>query len=228
MTRYERRLYQNNAMYEIRKFSDRSEWLHGRSTGLGGSDAAAAIGRNPWKDNHRLWEEKTGRVDPEDISGKDVVIYGNDVEEPLRQIYKAKHWQDMDVHYMKNVTLQSRSDPVLRYSPDGLLVERSTGRKGILEIKTSRINRAMDREKWNERIPENYLIQVLHGMLVTGFEFADLFAELTYSADYAALREYRIERADYEDFLADLKSELLDFWKHVEEDTEPALLLPMF
>jgi hypothetical protein len=30
-------------------FPDRPQWLAGRSRGIGGSEAAAAIGRSPWK-----------------------------------------------------------------------------------------------------------------------------------------------------------------------------------
>ena len=37
------------------------EWLAFRNTGIGGSDAAAVLGENPWKTNVELWEEKTGK-----------------------------------------------------------------------------------------------------------------------------------------------------------------------
>jgi predicted phage-related endonuclease len=30
-------------------FPDRAQWLAGRRRGIGGSEAAAAIGRSPWK-----------------------------------------------------------------------------------------------------------------------------------------------------------------------------------
>ena len=40
----------------------RGDWLKQRSSRIGGSDAAAVLGKSPWKTNQRLWEEKTGRV----------------------------------------------------------------------------------------------------------------------------------------------------------------------
>ncbi|SOE81023.1 putative phage-type endonuclease [Caballeronia arationis] len=42
---------------------DRDEWLAVRRTGIGGSDAAAAVGLNPYKSQLELWMEKTGRDD---------------------------------------------------------------------------------------------------------------------------------------------------------------------
>ena len=40
---------------------NREEWLKERKKGIGGSDAATVLGKNPWKTNVELWEEKTGR-----------------------------------------------------------------------------------------------------------------------------------------------------------------------
>ena len=57
-------------------FNSREEWLQGRKNHIGGSDAAACVGLNPYKDNVQLWEEKVGLVLPEDISDKDYVQYG--------------------------------------------------------------------------------------------------------------------------------------------------------
>ena len=224
--RYSQYLYQQNDRYKVLQFGNRAEWLAGRIQGIGGSDAAAVVGQNPWKDNLTLWEEKTGRRQPEDISGKEAVIYGNEAEEPLRRLYKAKHRGEIEVNYMQNVTLQNREHPELLYSPDGLLVD-GQGRKGILEIKTTTILRSRDKEKWAEQIPPNYFIQVLHGLNVTGFDFVDVLAELTFRPDYSQIREYHIEREDQEEALRYLQEEILSFWEKVKTDQEPALLLPI-
>ena len=39
----------------------REEWLAVRKQGIGSSDAAAAVGLNPYKSQLELWLEKTGR-----------------------------------------------------------------------------------------------------------------------------------------------------------------------
>ncbi len=40
---------------------DRNQWLAVRKRGIGSSDAAAAVGLNPYKSQLELWMEKTGR-----------------------------------------------------------------------------------------------------------------------------------------------------------------------
>lgn len=39
----------------------REDWLAVRKQGIGSSDAAAAVGLNPYKSQLELWLEKTGR-----------------------------------------------------------------------------------------------------------------------------------------------------------------------
>ena len=39
----------------------REDWLAVRKKGIGSSDAAAAVGLNPYKSQLELWMEKTGR-----------------------------------------------------------------------------------------------------------------------------------------------------------------------
>ena len=46
----------------------------------------------------------------------------------------------------------------------------------MLEIKTTEIPRSMQREKWQDKIPDNYYIQILHQLLATGWEFAVLLS----------------------------------------------------
>ena len=41
--------------------SNHEEWLKNRKNGIGGSEIAAAIGKNPYMTNVELWELKTGR-----------------------------------------------------------------------------------------------------------------------------------------------------------------------
>ena len=55
--------------------SNRQEWLKARSGRIGGSDASAVIGLNPYLNNVDLWRIKTGQAEQEDISDKDYVRY---------------------------------------------------------------------------------------------------------------------------------------------------------
>lgn len=64
----------------------RDEWLEVRKHGIGSSDAAAALGLNPYKSQLELWMEKTGRdtdlpkPDPTDTTAP--VYWGTLLENP--------------------------------------------------------------------------------------------------------------------------------------------------
>ncbi|MFQ2833206.1 YqaJ viral recombinase family protein, partial [Aeromonas caviae] len=65
----------------------REQWLAIRKLGIGSSDAAVAVGLSPYKCPLSLWLEKTGRKEPEDISHKEAVLWGIELEPVLAQVY---------------------------------------------------------------------------------------------------------------------------------------------
>lgn len=165
-----------NDPFEVFDFKDEKDWLSGRMNGIGGSDASAVVGMNPYKSNINLFEEKTGRRIPEDISGKACVIYGKYAEGPIRELFKLDYPEYKVEHHEFRI-LRSIKHPFMQASLDGELTDQD-GRKGILEIKTTNILQSMQKEKWRDRVPDNYYIQVLHYLLVTGYEFIELCAHL--------------------------------------------------
>lgn len=231
--RYGRSLFRTNQVYTVHQFKTRDEWLKGRADlhGIGGSDASAAIGMNPWRTNTDLWQIKTGRKKAPDISDNERVHYGQEAEQYIRRLYQLKHEKDMEVQYIPDVILQNNEHPEMLYSPDGLLIDQD-GRRGIWECKTTTIMKSIDKEKWWDKaekqkiLPDNYYIQILHGLNVTGFDFVELYAELTYPSGNSELVPYHIERNEVLDDLDLIREGVLEFWQHVENDEEPALILP--
>ena len=144
---------------------NRQEWLENRNR-IGGSDAAAVLAMNPYKTNIELWQEKTGQIIPEDISDKPYVKYGIAAEEYLRELFKLDNPQYQVFYEGNNMFLNDRM-PWAHASLDGWLVDEK-GRSGVWECKTTNILQSMQKEKWNHRIPDNYYIQLLHYLLVTG------------------------------------------------------------
>ena len=203
----------------------REDWLEERKNGIGGSDAAAIIGANPYKDNIKLWEEKTGRRKAEDISDKSYVKYGTEMEPILRESFKIKH-PEFEILHEENTIIKHPVYQFLFASLDGILINKETGEKGILEIKTSEILRSMQKEKWKDQIPPNYYCQILHYLNVTGFTFVKLFAELNYEENYQVTKTYTIERKDVEEDIKYLEKKEIEFWKYIEEDKCPPLVLP--
>lgn len=207
----------------------REEWLEERKKGIGGSDAAVILGLNPYKNNIRLWEEKTGKVQAEDISDKPYVKYGTQAEDLLRELFKLDFPQ-YEVSHDENTIIKHPKYPFLFASLDGQLVDKETGELGILEIKTTNILQSMQKEKWKEKIPDNYFCQVLHYLNVTRYSFAILKAQLKYDFDgdiKLETRHYKINRCDFEEDIKELEKAEVEFWtKYVEKDIQPPLELP--
>lgn len=206
----------------------RAQWLEERKRGIGASDASAVVGCNPYKTNLQLWEEKTGRREPEDISGKPYVKYGLDAEKHLRGLF-ALDYPRYRVSY-KNFDIRfNKSYPFIFATLDGALTELDTGRRGVLEIKTTEILKSMQYESWRDRIPENYYIQVIHQLIATGYDFAVLSAQLkTVYADEVrtTTRRYFIERAEVQEDIDYLLEKEIEFWDYVQNDKCPDLMLP--
>lgn len=211
---------------EMIVLNSHDEWLKNR-TKIGGSDAAAIVGMNPYKTNIDLWFEKTGQAVAEDISDKPYVKYGTNAETHLRELF-VLDFPQYEVGYVENNMFFNKKYPWAHASLDGWLTDQD-GRKGILEIKTTEILQSMQKEKWNQRIPDNYYIQLLHYMMVTEFDFAVLKAQLKTvfeGVPYLQTKHYFIERTEVKEDIQYLVREEQRFWKHVMERTRPALVLP--
>lgn len=210
------------------EYFTREAWLKAR-TGIGGSDASAILGMNPYKTNIEVWQEKTGKITPEDIGHKPYVKYGIEAESPLVQLFALDYPQYKVTPNTTHKVYFHPQHSFIRATLDGELVEIENGRPGILEIKTTEILNSMHREKWNEKIPNNYYIQVLHYLLATGWAFAVLKAQLKTVYDNEVrlnTRHYFIERSEVQDDLDYLLTKEIEFWKYVQRDKKPPLVLP--
>ena len=214
-------------MVKMLTLTSREEWLEARKNYIGGSDASAIVGMNPYKTNNDLWLEKTGKVTPEDISDKPYVKYGTNAEIHLRELFNLDFPQ-FNVEYVENNMFINDRFPWAHASLDGWMTDEN-GRKGILEIKTTEILQSMQKEKWNQRIPDNYYIQVLHYLMVTEFDFAVLKAQLKTVFDgvpYIQIKHYFIERSEVEGDIEYLAKKELEFWQYIKSGKKPPLVLP--
>lgn len=185
------------------------------------------MGMNPYKTNAELWEEKTGLREPADISGKPYVIYGHAAEEHLRELFRLD-FPDYRVFYDEDTFLVNDKYPWAHASLDGMLRDRDN-RLGVLEIKTTNIMQSMQKEKWEDRIPDNYYLQVLHYMMVTEAAFAILKAQLKYEfrdTIFLQTRHYHIERSEVEADIRILEKAERSFMDDVKNRRRPAVILP--
>lgn len=213
-------------MIERKILASREEWLKHRSR-IGGSDASAIVGLNPYKTNTDLYLEKTGQKESSDISDKPYVLYGTKAEEHLRELFRLDFPQYQVQYFDNNMYLNSKY-PFAHASLDGELTDED-GRRGILEIKTTNILQSMQKEKWRDRIPDNYFIQILHYLMVTEFDFVVLKAQLKSEFGgqiYLQTKHYFIERSEVLGDIEYLAEEERKFWQCVQARKKPDLILP--
>ena len=222
--------------FHIKHFDNKEEWLKAKKDCIGGSSASAISGQNNWKSNLDAYREIIGVKEPENLDDKEAVQYGKEAEKHLRGLFALKH-KELEVidPPEKGFDLIINDErPYMCGTLDGTLIERSSGRKGVLEIKTADTTRLSSKETWREGIPLNYLIQVLHYLAITDYEFAYLFAELKYVVvdektgyrdDRSTLRCYEIIATD-EDKKELIKREQEFYEKYIKVRKEPPLILP--
>ena len=187
----------------------RRQWLADRQKGVGGSDAAAAVGLSPWKTQYQLWLEKTQPV--RDDEPTDPMLWGTLLEPVIRQRYcDVTGWSVINPNQM----LVHPQHPFALANLDGV-VEGCPERPRLLEAKTARTA-----DGWGDpgtsEVPEHYLLQVQHYMGVTGYEVTDI-PVLIGGSDF---RIYTVE-AD-EELQRDLFDQEAEFWKYVIERRPPA------
>lgn len=187
----------------------RDEWLRIRNLGIGSSDAAPAIGLSPYKSPLSLWLEKTQRKQPDDLSGKEAVIWGTVLEPVLASVYAERTGYKVR---RVNAVLQHAEHRFMLANLDREVLGQPEG-TGVLEIKTAGYHSA---PQWEDGIPVAYQCQVLHQLAVTGHAWADV-AVLIGGQDF---RIYRVLRDD--DKIADLIAREARFWEDVIDDIQPA------
>ena len=190
---------------------NRDQWLTVRKGGIGSSDAASAVGLNPYKSQLELWMEKTGRdnllpkTDPNDETSP---MYWGTLLEPI----VAAHYTKRTGSKVRriNAVLQHPNEPWMLANLD----REVTGAPDvqILECKTAGINGA---RLWKDGVPEYVQLQVMHQLAVTGKQAADV-AVLICGQE---LQVHRIPRD--EAMIAQLIELERQFWRYVETDTAP-------
>lgn len=181
------------------------EWLRLRKAGIGGSDAGAICGVNPYSSAMKVFRDKTS----EDVEEQDneAIRIGHDLEDYVAQRF-------MEATGLKvrksNFMYRSKEHPFMIADVDRLVVGEDAG----LECKTAS---AYNADKWADgNIPLHYVMQCYHYMAVTG-------KRTWYIAAVILGREFTYRKLEWDD---ELISRLIgieeDFWNnHVVPGTIP-------
>ena len=186
------------------KTENHEEWKALRGQYIGGSDAAAVVGLNPYRSQYSLWAEKTGRLPG--FEGNLATEVGTYLEEFVAQKFSQVTGKKVR---RANLSFLNTEYPWAIANIDREIVGEDAG----LEIKTtSEMN--LRKFKGGE-YPAQYYGQAVHYMAVTG-------KKRWYLAVLIGNREFRwfvIERDE-----AEIKS-LMDaeemFWSMVQKNTPP-------
>ncbi|PVX97671.1 YqaJ viral recombinase family protein [Paraburkholderia unamae] len=193
------------------KHLERDDWLAVRRTGIGGSDAAAAVGLNPYQSPLELWLDKTGRSEglprpaPDDTTSP---TYWGAILEPI----VAASYTKMTANRVRrvNAVLRHPTIPFMIANLDREIVGARDVQ--ILECKTAG---AFGTRLWRDGPPEYVELQVQHQLAVTGKQAAHVAVLLCGQA----LEVFRVERDDA--LIARLIELEARFWHYVETDTPP-------
>lgn len=178
--------------------------------GIGNRDAAAALGRDPFKSQIRLWMEKTDRQDllhPAQFQD-DSLTYWNRLLEPI----VAAHYTNRTGRRIRqvNTTLQHPKYPWMLATIAREVVAAPDVQ--LLECLCVGMNAA---PLWAQGVPEYIRLRVMHLLAVTGLYAADVVVLL----GGQDLQIYRIERNEAE--IARLIKRERAFWRGVELDHAP-------
>ena len=181
----------------VAEMADREKWLEARNKGIGGSEAAVIVGMNRWKSPFQLWLEKTGEVEPEDLSDNEFVYWGNVLEQAVADRFEL----DTGKKVTKRGMLQDEEVPYFYANVDRVVVGENAG----LECKTTN---AFNKDEWEgDTVPDAYYCQCQWYMGVTG-------AEKWYIACLIGGNKFVFkEIARNEDDIAALRAAAKAFWE---------------
>ena len=135
----------------------KEKWLELRKQGIGGSDAGAVCGVNPYSSPMKVFLDKTGGG-TEEIDNE-AVRQGNDLEDYVAQRFMEATGKKVR---RSNAMYCSEEHPFMVADVDRLVVGEDAG----LECKTAS---AYNADKWKDgEIPPHYVLQCYHYMAVTG------------------------------------------------------------
>lgn len=174
---------------------DHEEWLRYRKQGIGGSDAGAVCGLNPYKTAMEVYHDKT--TDEVERVDNEAMKQGRAFEE-----YVARRFMEATGKKVRrsNAIYCDEKNSFMIADVDRLIVGENTG----LECKTASPFMA---DKWKDgRIPMSYQIQCHHYMSVCNAD-SWYIAVLIYGKEF---KYYRIERD--EQIIEDLIQIERSFW----------------
>lgn len=139
----------------------RQEWLWNRKKGIGGSDASAILGFNPWKSAFELYIDKTS--DQVEEIDNEAIHWGNVLEDVVAEEFTRRTSKKVR---RRNQTFKHKEHDFMIANIDRDVV----GERALLECKTTN---AFNADAWEgDNIPPAYICQIQHYMAVLDYDKA--------------------------------------------------------
>ena len=139
---------------------ERAEWLRARRRGLGGSDAAAILGLDPYTSALEVYADKVTDFEP-DESQHEAARWGRIFERPILNEYGKRREAEL---VGGGELLRSRRHPFLLVTLDDVqLAPDGPDSPGIVDCKTTRMG-----WRYADELPAEVQVQLQVYMMVTG------------------------------------------------------------
>lgn len=191
---------------------------------IGGSDIAAIMGMSRYSTPLKLWLEKTGQIEPDDLSNVESVQLGTELEEFVAR----KFARETGKKVRKQKKMYMHKDyPYMAAHIDRLV----TGSDEILECKTCG---AYKEDEWADitveeeingkketvikyKIPQEYVLQVVWYLGITGKAVGNI-------AVLIGGQKFKKRKIKFDKELFDLMVDMAkDFWYSVQNNIPPAV-----
>jgi putative phage-type endonuclease len=186
--------------------ADRDAWLAERMNGIGSSEAAAAIGVNPYETALELYLAKLGLSDP--VRETEAMRWGTRLEPVIAEAYSETTGYGFIAEqlFVRSPTHDFMTSTIDRIRDDSRIVEfKCVGYRSA----------HLWGEPGSDEIPPHYLVQCQHQLICTGTEELDLAALIGGNE----LRIYHICRDD--DIAARIVEREAEFWQRVQRRDPP-------
>jgi|2_EtaG_2_1085320.scaffolds.fasta_scaffold00457_12 putative phage-type endonuclease len=186
------------------------EWLEARKKGVGGSETAALMGLNPWKNPMDVWMDKRGYTEPIEPNG--AMKRGTAMEGMVAEMFS-----DLTGRLLKRYR-HIQTHPQIPYmigNPDRCQFSKDHEDRGVLEIKCPGLSQFGKMERNGPRQMD--IVQLHHYMAITGLKWGTICA---HNAERWEMLYWDIDRD--EGLIYEVENSVRAFWEvHIKGDQEP-------
>lgn len=197
------------------KFTNETEWLAARKQDVTSTDVAALFGLHPYKSRLRLWLEKAGEIEPDNLDDNPFAKWGRRLQIPVAMgICEDEGWEGFDLtgYYYRDEKFKFGASLDVK----AICPNRGTGN---LEVKVAE-SFTEDMGWFPDKAPIQYEFQIqaqLHLAAVNGTPF-----DWSAIATLGRRQQVRIyERAYDPELGAMMDAEVAGFWASIARGEQP-------